>query len=387
VDRQAQFLQGDASRSRRLEYIEPTFGMLHLEMAVLGLIYSTHMGRASDAFSLSKFVQELDWNHHKLWNASDKKLKDFNTAFDFFNIVLDGCILAASSTFFECDSTADFENILKTERHEHLQEAIEKLSYYLSNFVLVSGMRSKQIGRDIANENMLLFIQQGLMLRHFHLAMRQGDSGRMLNSLIYFTVWFQATTNYNYARVSLRLFANIRGKVWSPRLRKFNMNTMVVNLTGKLRGFQALDEINEYFVREVKDMISDNLTPATDDHLRNTLSLLIMILWEVRKKMAEQMEVRIDDYHSSRSDPWTDVARVARTILNDRLCKRSDTRNTDDRCTQDFYHEGTNKLAMITPIEKLKDRLRGVEVDQDSDEENDIDAECLGYEPMSDDED
>lgn len=246
-------------------------------------------------------------------------------------------------------------------------------------------MRSSQTDRDVAHENLLLFIQQGLILRHFNLAKQRGDTGRMLNSLIYFTVWFQATKNYNYAKATLRLFANLRGKVWSERLRTFYMNTIVVNLTGKKLGFQALDEINEYLVREVKDMISDNITTATDEHLRNTLSLLIMILWEVRKKMAEQVEVRIDDYHSSKSNPWPDVIQVARTILSDRLCDHSPARHTNEGCAQDLYDEGTQKLATITPIEKLKDSMWGVAIEQVEEiNEDDIDADFLGYEPMSD---
>ena len=42
--------------------------------------------------------------------------------------------------------------------------------------------------RNFGAENLLLFIQQGLMLRNLGLAMRQGDSGRVLNSLSYFAV-------------------------------------------------------------------------------------------------------------------------------------------------------------------------------------------------------
>ena len=63
----------------------------------------------------------------------------------------------------------------------------------------------------------------------------------------------------------------------------------------------ALDEFNEYIVREVKEMIANNVTPATDSHLRNTLSLLITLMWDARRKI-DETDANIFDFHSSKVD-------------------------------------------------------------------------------------
>ena len=43
------------------------------------------------------------------------------------------------------------------------------------------------------------------------------------------------------------------------------MKNAVVNLSGKKNGFIALDMLNEYIVRKVNALISDNLTPSMDN--------------------------------------------------------------------------------------------------------------------------
>jgi len=46
--------------------------------------------------------------------------------------------------------------------------------------------------------------------------------------------------------------------------------------------------------------------------------------------MRKRMEVRLS-YYSLSSNPWTDVSRVARKILNDGLYCRTEVRNPDER--------------------------------------------------------
>ena len=43
------------------------------------------------------------------------------------------------------------------------------------------------------------------------------------------------------------------------------MKNAVVNLSDKKNDFIALDMLNEYIMWEVKALISDNLTPSTDN--------------------------------------------------------------------------------------------------------------------------
>ncbi len=60
------------------------------------------------------------------------------------------------------------------------------------------------------------------------------------------------------------------------------METCLVTTSGKENSFMALDEFNEYIVREVKEMIANNVTFITDSHLWNTLLLLIILMWDAR---------------------------------------------------------------------------------------------------------
>src|SRR5277367_321447 len=132
--------------------------------------------------------------------------------------------------------------------------------------------------RDRDHGNMILLLQSGLVFHIFHQAIHTGDSGLMLSAMSFFTVWFQGTGAANYKIGLLRLMAQLR-RVWSDRLRRFWMDTSLVNLSGKRKGFMPLDQLNEYIVREVKDNMQAYMTEQTDDYLRNKLSLLTMFFW------------------------------------------------------------------------------------------------------------
>ena len=247
-------------------------------------------------------IKLLGMDANKLWNQTDRLVKDFNACFDFFDSVLDGCMLAAISQYCFHDVTttnhlrAVIGTVLPAER---LMAAVTTVSDMLSDFHRVSLMRERgDQDRDVGGENLLLFMQEGLMLRHLSLAIRQGDSGRVVNALSYFTIWFQGTPSHKYAAETLRLTACLR-KIWGEELRDFWMeNGCMVNLSGKREGFIALDALNEYIVREVKRLVSAGVTFKTDEHLRNVLSLLVMDFWDIRRKMSEEAEMYIFDYHS-----------------------------------------------------------------------------------------
>ena len=78
------------------------------------------------------------------------------------------------------------------------------------------------------------------------------------------------------------------------------MKNAVVNLSGKKNGFIALDILNEYIVREVKALISDNLIPFTDNRVCNIYSLLVMQFQDVWKHVSKELDIKIFDYHFRR---------------------------------------------------------------------------------------
>jgi hypothetical protein len=349
-----------------LQWAEPTMGMFHVQMNILAQIFKTHYGADTDRWSLSRLIKVLGLDANKFWNKTESQVKDFNICFDFFNIVLDGCILAAVSglCFPKVETIGQLQTCVGSVlQPENMLAAITALSETLSDYRTVSSMRRAEVpNRDIGAENLLLFLQEGLMLRHLTLAMRQGDSGRIINALSYFTVWFQGTAARNYAEETLRLTACLR-KLWSPRLRKFWMeNGCVVNISGKREGFVALDMLNEYVVREVKSLISSVVTSQTDEHLRNVLSLLVMVFWDIRRKISEETEMYVFDYHSSKVNSLVESRTVADYILRSALVvtggEAQAARSDGAFEANDCFMGGVHRLSKTQCIAKLKRTLQ-----------------------------
>ena len=157
----------------RHDSIQVATGLFHLEISVLELIYGTHLGKESDPCSLSMWVDQLFRTQSKIWDKSTRHVKDYHRSLDLFNTVLDDCIVACISNYLhpKCNDTRQLDATLHTASSEKLHECINILSTYLSDFNLASRLRDRPTSeRDTANESLLLFIQQGLVFRNFHLA-------------------------------------------------------------------------------------------------------------------------------------------------------------------------------------------------------------------------
>lgn len=115
-------------------------------------------------------------------------------------------------------------------------------------------------------------------------------------------------------------------RLWSDEFRAFWMENSLINLSGKRGGFMALDMLNEYIIREVKNLIANIITSATDEYLRNVFSPLVMIFWGIRRKMGEEAEVNIFDFHSSPVNSWIEICKVANDILKTGLYQSCDDR-------------------------------------------------------------
>lgn len=70
----------------------------------------------------------------------------------------------------------------------------------------------------------------------------------------------------------------------------FWMENCVVNMSGKRERFVVLDIFNEYIVREVKEMIANVVTTEKEKHLQEVISILVVIIWDIRIKKARQLK-------------------------------------------------------------------------------------------------
>ena len=376
---------GEAAPASRHKYLQTSAGLLHLYMAVVQLVFSSNlMAGKSARWSLDRWINVLGRDGNKLRSTL---AKDHSTCVDFLETILDGCLLAiiCNRLFPNCQSADILAENINTKSKDEIKETLCSLQSGLSNFETVSNMRLADIAdRNLDLENMLLFVQQALIVRIFGQAMRKGDSGRVINCISFFTVWFQDSGCFNYASETLRLLICLR-RLWSEDLRRYWMETCLITTSGKENSFVALDEFNEYIVREVKEMIANNVTPATDSHLRNTLSLLITLMWDARRKIADETDANIFDFHSSKVDSWRDIKLIADSILQSGILSGV-TQDIMEEGTQspapDLLMKGMAKLATTEPLNKLKDGW--YEEEDDADEVIELGSEAIDreiYEP------
>jgi hypothetical protein len=293
---------------------------------------------------------------------------------------VDGYILAALSQIGGFKSVSDMRHALPTLSASTLQQHIDTLVALVRHPREIDYVSSGSQGEQaVSLSNMIVLLKHGLLLLTFHSAMRIGDTGLMINGLKFISVWFQASNNHKYAAECLKLTACLNC-VYSKRLAKFWMENALVNLSGKQGGFMALDAWNEHIVKEVKAMIPDNLTATTSAHARNTCSLLIMNFRDIRKRVAEQVEAKIFDHHSSRVSPWKDSAAVANKLLSDKIAEREVAADSRGEVLvssgRNLYFNGLAALASGEGIWKLKNRwieLEDYDVnDADSDHDDDL---------------
>jgi hypothetical protein len=332
-------------------------------MAALALFYKTHFGDYDEVGTLSSWIDFLQRDAGKLWNNNDAThVQDYNACLDFFEVLLNGYIIAAlcESIDSAAASARTFSTLLPTLPSDVLQRAIASLADLASNPSEVIFTESDTDGETREGHlKTSVFIKHALLLKTFHAAVKVGDTGLMLNALKFLSIWFQGSQNYKYAAECLRLTACLEGGIWSDRLSKFWMENMVVNLSGKKSGFIALDMLNEYIVREVKTLIPDNLTPSTDNRVRNICSLLIMKFREIRKHISTELEVKIFDHHSKRVNPWRDSIAVANRLIAERI-HRTPAGVESNRVSEDsimnLYVYGLEALASGQGIARMKER-------------------------------
>jgi hypothetical protein len=331
-------------------------------------------------------ILSLERNANLLWDKKANLVRDYNACKDFTMILLDGCVMAMMSKYRHPDvrNTKHFERDLGDFTKDQLATMIERIVETTVDLETVSRLRShggqSRGVRQRTGENILLFVQHMLMFGFLDSAIRHGDSGRIVNALHYFVLWFQDTSASKYSTELLRLVASLQ-RCWSPRLKKFWMDNCVVNLSGKKKGFIPLDMFNEYVVREVKVRLAQVGTPEAEDRVCRIDSLVIMDLLDIKKKMNLEMESDPYGFHSSPVAKVVDIRKVANEILAGGflpLAKGQTDMEVYDECVdaydgKDLFMDGMRKLATSDKIAVLKAAMEGERMESYSDfEEEDL---------------
>ena len=289
----------------------------------------------------------LDLDSRKLWDKDRKMVKNFQACQYFFDAILDAHLTASvASTLGIRDRYPELLAFIRSDQFDAgtLSAHITVIAERIAQSTAIKRMRElPREYRDPEFENHLMFMQHGLILRQFIHAMRHGDSGRVLASLSFFTVWFQASGKHKYASETMHLTACLK-KIWSAGFREFWMQNCLINPSGRAEGWVACDYLGEYVVREVKNMMHNNLNSATGFFLRETVSRLIMSFRNIRKKMMSECDYNPSD-KSSRVGTHSQVALVMDDILGARRCEVQEGRQNCSTSFRDLYGNGLDALS------------------------------------------
>lgn len=358
-----------------MNYVEPVAGLFHLYMQALVLLVQTHLGKATDRASLERWMLAIKRDKQKLWSRQKEIVRDFRQTQAFFDIVLDGNIIAELASLCGFENMKDFISGIEAINPDLLKDSIEALADKISDFTLIAERRNagNPDEQDHAYQSHILLMQHGLILRNLALAMRQGDSGRVLISLTYLTLWFQASDKFNYANETIHLMACLK-LLWSPRLVDYWKRNCLINIAGRKESFLASDLLCEHVVREVKNMMHHNVNDATSRWLREVLSPQIMMFYLAKAKMGVETDY-YERTHSSNTKTCIEVGVIADRLLAEEVCQEIFMRPGDSKetKTRDLHSDGMHQLAKLT---RINDYL--MKMEKELNMKGDVDAAVEG---------
>jgi hypothetical protein len=293
-----------------------------------------------------------------MWEKN--KVKFFDPADALFNHVLDGHILAALANTLGVEDVDKLEGALDCD----WRKAMRRTRSQVSGHTTVTRAREAEMSeRDVLWENAVLFLQHGVMYRDFGEAVRYGHVGRIEHCLLYFTAWFQASRLANYAHETMHLVACLK-RIWSPGFAGHWREHCLVNPSGSTKGFMPDDQLGEYIIREIKDMIHHNASPETMSHLRHTLARLPMVFRDIRENMKRVTGATEYYQHSSHGDSAVDVKYVAGLLLRHKVfvrtagrCQNEGRTKFDCEPAKDLHGVGTAKIASGSAVRRYKELM------------------------------
>lgn len=271
-------------------YMEPVIGVFHLTMQIQRMIANNFFGRddGKDRSSVAKYVILLGDN------KVDKTCKEFRSTNYLLMDMLDSHLIALCLTAIGGTSMDQFGEWLEDENNDWealFQVVIEQLfdPLHIQNirfdqatgsmrrrappvpFAAAAPGQAENGGRDIALENAILFTRDMLVYRELGLACKQGDPGRLVPVIKYFTILFQGTRQFNYARETIHLVACLE-RIWDTKAFDIWKNSVLVNPSGKEGGFLEKDRYNEKLVRDGKGFVRPWTNQISDEYNKETLS-------------------------------------------------------------------------------------------------------------------
>jgi len=207
------------------------------------------------------------------------------------------------------------EEIMAKKKSERTAQEIEfSTAKYKEKYIAERCLES----RDIVYENALIMLQQMLVYKDFHDAIRGGHSGRMEKDFEIAMVMFAGCGKSNYAKEMMEQQID-RLAVWTPEHAYLELNNCVVNPSGKPRKWVAQDEFNE----EINLMASETMNPRNTWQSRRyhqeTLPRCMMLLKEAKRIVPIQVGATILGTRHGRVDDTEDIIKIANLLVEDEV--------------------------------------------------------------------
>ncbi|KAA8893175.1 hypothetical protein FN846DRAFT_896208 [Sphaerosporella brunnea] len=371
--RSAQELRVRDMQEKRMEFVYPIAGCLHILMAIVDGIFRSHSGRSDgrDPTSLTRFAGML--GRSGLGGKGGAKVVDYSACVRFVLHVLDAHILAAMVGMVNLrrnnteqprlKSVADLRRWLKcnnwlemlqeakeyygilakpnwqkttalnkaTETYTSKRQAImdkkkdERTAWEL-NFTKTAEskkwiMEELRAERDIVFENFLKFLHHATLLRDAIRAVKTGTTGRLEKNLEMLCVFFHGCSKPMYALEMLELQVD-RKCLWTPECQFVYLNNCLQNLSGKSNKYQGNDNIVEHVNAEIKVSYNPRNTGTAQKFLLETVARNLVTFWILDKAVLHTSGApKYGSKHSTVNARY-DITRMADTIISDQSMVR-----------------------------------------------------------------
>jgi roadblock/LC7 domain-containing protein len=351
----------------RYEWAVTKPGTLHVSMAYVQGFLKCHMAGKSgkDSTSLTRFAAMLA----RTRLSPDGKLIDFNAANRFVTAAWEAHVIAAAVTQANVTSIKQLSEWVQTNNWRDLIEKIvnvyfpaqkvafqkeqareKALQEYLKLRSQVmeipaedrtarqrafigaksreSYVKKNQIKfRDIAYENSLLLMRDGLIHVDLYKSMREGSCGSYEKDLEIATIFFNGCPGKGtYAKETLRqqMEMKLRATPEHAYLTKFNR---IVNISGGSDAHLAVDENGEFNNRFISDDYNARDTWQSRGWHRDVVSVNIMTFRAIREAIENTTMASSGGSGHSNVDDRVDVSKMARALIQEGVCKRKEGRH------------------------------------------------------------
>lgn len=367
-------------------YMEPTIGMFHFTMQIQMMVMNNFFGRddGKDKSSVAKYAILLGDN------KIDKSCKEFRSTDFLLHDMLDAHVISLCITATGCSKMEEFSQWLQQEDHDWeglfrtvVDQLFNPLHIQQIRYDDATGTMRRRappmpfgpadeenIGasgaiRDVALENAILFTRDMLVYRELQSSCKQGDPGRLIPTIKYFTILFQGTKQFNYARETIHLVACLE-RIWDDKALAVWKSTVLVNPTGKEGGFLEKDRYNEILVRDGKGFVRPWTNQLSDEYNKRDLIRQLQTMRLVKRSILQSSGAVDYKEHSQVVDSKETVGIIVRDLMKERIFLKSSAPR--ERChgrdnsllyeARDLFFEGMCKLATGEPISKYRRSAR-----------------------------